>query len=181
MPLLLLYAQHTELDQLRDLQHAYGGTVSRGWFIRGPSLRFSHAGNAAEVRVIRRRQRHRPDDVQLSLEWPGPDIRLAIRPHGVLSRFGRLLGLQDIKLGRATFDDGYVVHGNDPPLIRQLLTRDVQRKIVDLPEQKFLVIRLSKRRFMIQAQHYALQSDLPSFVESGLRLYDVLRENEPVA
>ena len=92
MPLLLLYAQHAELDQLRDLQAFYGGTVSRGWFIRGPSLRFSHAGNAAEVRVIRRRQRHRPDDVQLSLEWPGPDIRLEIRPHGRLVPLWTSLG-----------------------------------------------------------------------------------------
>ena len=91
------------------------------------------------------------------------------------------MGLQDIKLGRATFDEGYVIQGNDPPTIRQLLTRDVQREIVDLPEQKSLVIRLSKRRFTVRAQHYALQSDLPSFVESGLRLYDALRENDPIA
>ncbi len=175
MPLLLLYASHSELAQLREIQKQHGGRVRRGWFFLGPSLRFNYAENPAEVRLIRRRGKHRPDDVQVTVDWLGEHPRLEIRPHGVVSKMGRLVGLQDIKLGRATFDDAYVVQGTDPNEIRRLLSRDVQHAILELPEQKYLNIRLANEKLTILAQHYSLESDLRSFLEASLRLYEALQ------
>ncbi len=91
---------------------------------------------------------------------------------------GRLVRLQNIKLGRATFDDAYLVQGKNLSEFRRLLTRDVQHAILELPEQKYLNIRLVNGKLTVRAQHYSLQTDLPDFVDSALRLFQTLRVNQ---
>ncbi len=178
MPLLLFYGWHAELEQLRDIQQQYGGRLKRSWLLGGPSLNFAYAGTRAVVRLIRRHQKYRPDDMQIELDWPGTRLRLEVRPQGVLSTLGRLVGIQDIKVGRAGFDDAYVVQGDDAAQVRRLLTRDVQQQIAALPEQKYLAIRLDLGRLVVRAQHYSLESNLSVFMEAVMRLYDALKDSD---
>ena len=178
VPLMLLYARHAELEHLRGIQEMYGGQLRRGWPGRGPSLDFTYAGSRARVRLVRRSQRYRPDDVQVEVDWTGSPVRLEVHPQGVLSMLGRMVGLQEIAVGRSSFDDIYVVRGDNPDQVRRLLTLEVQRRIEALPEQKYLAVRLDEMQLVVRAQHYSLQSDIVGFTEAALRLYDGLRQSD---
>ena len=86
-----------------------------------------------------------------------------------------MVGFQDIEVGRAIFDDAYVVKANDPAKVRLLLTKAVQHCIHALPEQKSLSVRVKRGRLTVRAQHYALSNDFAAFTDAVLRLYDGLK------
>ena len=53
----------------------------------------------------------------------------------------------------------------------------VQRQILDVPEQKRLVIRLHGEALLVRAQYYSLTSDLEEFTAAALRVFDAFERS----
>ena len=177
MPLLMWYSRQGELEQFRVVQDQHGGRLHTGWipFVSGPSMTFEYRDSTVRLTIIRRSgQNHRPNEMQITLEWPDPHLQMVIHPQGVLSHLGRMVGFEDIEVGRAIFDDAYVVKANDPDMVRSLLTKDVQHCVHALTEQKSLSVRIKRGRLTVRAQHHALSSNLATFTDAALRLHDGL-------
>lgn len=61
---------------------------------------------------------------------PPADLRLSVRPAGVASRLGELLGRHDIRTGDADFDAALDVHADEPARAQALLTAPVRAALL---------------------------------------------------
>jgi hypothetical protein len=57
-------------------------------------------------------------------------LRFDIYRKGVFSDLGKLLGMQDIEVGDAPFDEDFIVKGNDEPTVRRLLADPALRALL---------------------------------------------------
>ncbi|QDU36807.1 hypothetical protein Mal4_11050 [Maioricimonas rarisocia] len=181
MPLLLMHADQTETGQLEDLQHTYGGELRRHLIpVRGSrSLTFEHGDAVARLSTHHRRSEGDYRSwVELRVDWPDRRLRLDITAENIIARAGQFFGMQDISLGRAGFDDRYAVRGNNEDVIRELLSRPVQRAILAMPDQKIFGIRIHRGTWRSRAGYYSLTTDLQPFVEASLQVYDAMRTED---
>jgi hypothetical protein len=58
-------------------------------------------------------------------------FKFTIYPRGVLSTAGKWLGMQDIEIGHARFDDEFIIQGNDPAKIRDLFANEQIRFLIE--------------------------------------------------
>lgn len=71
-----------------------------------------------------------------------PDgFRFRTYRQGVFSRLGRLLGVQDIEIGHAELDDAFIIQGNDPRMVTQLLAPVRIRRLVAAQPRICLEVR----------------------------------------
>jgi len=69
---------------------------------------------------------------QFSIAWPDARLRCEIVPQNVLASVRKWLGTVDIEIGSPQFDADYLITGNNPEAIRDLLNAEVQGLIVRL-------------------------------------------------
>ena len=176
MAMLLIFGSHVENRSLRKLQKTYGGRSQRSFFNFRPFYRFSHRGHAVSLQKYSG-GRNRPGLLQVTVEWQNSPRPFTIRPQGVFDSLRKIIGSQDVQIGRKRFDDAYLIHADDPEEIRRLLDWEVQRQILDVPEQKRLVIRLHGEALLVRAQYYSLTSDLEEFTAAALRVFDAFERS----
>ncbi|WP_166821195.1 hypothetical protein [Thalassoroseus pseudoceratinae] len=176
MPLLIVFGSHANKQHLRRLQKTYGGEFPWSRFLFGPIFKFTYRDRPVSLRKFSG-GKHGPTLLQVSIEWNDAPQPFTIRPQGMFDSIFKLVGKHDVQIGRAGFDNAYCIHAEDPSEIRQLLDKNVQRRILDIPEQKRLVIRLHRGEFLVRAQHYSLTSDLEEFTEAALRLFDAFERS----
>lgn len=57
-------------------------------------------------------------------------FRFTIYRKGLFSELGKLLGMQDIEIGDPSFDEAFIVQGNDEMKVRQLLSNAKVRELI---------------------------------------------------
>jgi hypothetical protein len=57
-------------------------------------------------------------------------FRFALSPEGLFSRIGKLLGMEDIRVGDEAFDHEFVVKSNQPQRVRELLADAELRRLL---------------------------------------------------
>jgi hypothetical protein len=58
-------------------------------------------------------------------------LRFDIYRRSLFSDLGKLLGMQDIEVGDAAFDEAFIVKGNDEPTVRKLLADPALRALLE--------------------------------------------------
>jgi hypothetical protein len=139
VPLLVLFLfwrtrqAHDDLkDVFRQLATETGGKLSRAGDIRYPILTVEHRGRrfsltnglapGGKVWVTKLHTEFHPEQ----------PLKLRIQPTDRLEEFSKKLGFQDVKLGHPEFDRRYLVKTGDPDLARDLISRDLQKLLVEL-------------------------------------------------
>lgn len=64
------------------------------------------------------------------------DLGLNITPERFLTRVDKALGTQDIQIGDKTFDDTFLIQGNDPNQVRAVLTPTARQQLLALHKRK---------------------------------------------
>jgi hypothetical protein len=78
---------------------------------------------------------------RLRAPYVNPDgFRFSVRRRHLFDGIGRLLGLQDVVIGHAAFDEAFVVKSNDEPKVRRLLRMPRIRELLEAqPSVQFQV------------------------------------------
>ena len=63
---------------------------------------------------------------------PDLAVGLKVTREGVIAGITKLFGSQDIVTGDKTFDDHYLIKGKDPELVKQILSPDARKRLLDL-------------------------------------------------
>ena len=69
------------------------------------------------------------------------DFRFKLYNAGFFSKVGKFFGMQDVEIGEEAFDDKYIVKANNEDLIRQLLSSEMLRFIIDNHPKMHLEIK----------------------------------------
>ena len=137
---------------------------------------FEYRGSPVRVDIYSTGGKHATYYTQLHIRWPDNSLRCEVRPERVASRVGKFFGMEDILIGSPTFDDRYLIQGNDKPAIRMLLSSDVCAQIellrgfLDIDDIYFSVVSgrmLIKKRPLIRDE-----ATLERFIRMSLELFD---------
>ena len=98
-------------------------------------------------------------------------LRLELRPQGIGSRIGKFLGMQDIEIGAAEFDDAFIIQGSNEKGIREFLTPAVQAAILGVANggggKLDLHLQLGGGSLRLtKHQHLSSEEDLSQFVRA---------------
>jgi len=74
-------------------------------------------------------------------------FRFALSREGLLSRIGKLLGMEDIQVGDEAFDRAFVVKSNQPDRVRELLADGELRRLLHEQPASFEMIVRDTDRF----------------------------------
>jgi hypothetical protein len=69
------------------------------------------------------------------------NLRFTIKRSGVFTRIGKLLGMQDITIGDAAFDDDFTIKGNDVTKVKELLSDEYLRALLSAQPRVLLTVR----------------------------------------
>lgn len=115
---------------------------------------------------------------ELTIHFPDPSLRLEIYPQTIFHQMRKLLGMQDIEVGVRSFDDAFIIQGNDPAQIREYLSLDTQYAITALASFTFYhnlhlnigggTLRVTKQ------QQLTSETDLTRFVTTFEALFNAL-------
>jgi hypothetical protein len=72
-------------------------------------------------------------------------FRFALSPEGLLSRIGKLLGMEDIRVGDEALDREFVVKSNQPQRVRQLLADGELRRLLHEQPAFEMIVRDTDR------------------------------------
>ena len=172
----------------------YGGTLEPGGMFTRPKFHYKHEGASVTIDVYSTGGEHPKYYTQAHFRGTLPSTRCEVYPERMWQRLGKLIGMEDIQIGSAVFDDEYVIKGSDPAQIKELLNPAVQEQInrlrrflgndniyVSFNSNKLLVKKLSYIR------DYAM---LMRFTQLASALYDlsvslpegaltILKQSEP--
>lgn len=158
----------------RRLAELYRGrTVGGGWF-HAPQVDFDY-GDARVSLQVGRLARFGPRYTQLVIDWPDSELDCEVRPSR-LARLRRLFRRSDIRTGVAWFDREFIVRGNNPQRIRELLTGGMQhglQRLRELRRDRPLHVVFANGQLCIRKRGKLRDYNLLSwFVALGLELYD---------
>jgi len=116
-------------EAYKRLAHRYDGSYWPGDWFSTPSVRFHYEGVNVVVDLHKTGGRHARYYTQVHMSWPDPEFRCEIFPESMLSRIGRAMGVQDIKIGSPDFDERYVVRSSSPQETCNFLSGAVQFQV----------------------------------------------------
>jgi hypothetical protein len=68
----------------------------------------------------------------LAIHFPDKQLRLEMTAQNLLQQLRKLMGMYDLEIGSPLFDDAFIINGNNPELIREYLTTEAQRALLEL-------------------------------------------------
>lgn len=111
---------------------ALGGRMSGGWL--GPlKLHFDVLGCPARLRLYSTGNKHRQRYTDLEVDVARHRhcaFKMKVYPEGLLSRFGRMLGMQDIQVGAEDFDRAFIIQGSDEQRVQSFLDAATRGELV---------------------------------------------------
>ena len=91
---------------------------------------------------------------RLRAPFVNPDgLRFMVRREGVFENIGKLVGMQDIRVGYEPFDRMFLVQGSDPDTIKKLLADDRLRQLVASEPNIHLQVRDAGNYFEDYSPH----------------------------
>jgi hypothetical protein len=152
-----------------------GQAVSGGVFGR-PMFHFHHGGAFVRVDIYSTGGKSPTYYTQVHLAWPDPKARCEIYPERFTSRVGKMLGMSDVEIGSPEFDRDFIISGNSPRELRELLTPAVQHAIYRLRRMlrnDYVYIGIGGARLLVKKLGLIrTDAELIEFVEGALELYD---------
>lgn len=134
---LVLLANRQAGESLSRVYYSLAPTwqarVKKGDLFQRPAMIFSYQGMPVTVDTFstRRNNAHR-EYTRLRMPWRDYRLRMTVHPEQTLESIGKLLGMQDIRIGSPHFDAVYIIAGNNEPEICRILTPAVQQIIETL-------------------------------------------------
>lgn len=68
-------------------------------------------------------------------------LKFKIYRKGIFSSIGKLLGMQDIEIGVPGFDEEFIIKGNDPQKIQELITDQKMLELIGMQREIMLEVR----------------------------------------
>jgi hypothetical protein len=158
------------------LAKQYGGTCEPGGLFQRPTVRFRHAGSSVVLDVCSTGGEHRTYYTQLHFRGTQPTVRCEVYPEGMWSRVGKLLGMEDVRIGSPDFDRQYVIKGDDRAALRDLLSPAVQQQVERL--RQFLgngdiYVSFNRHELLVKKRSYIRDYlMLLQFAKLAIDLYD---------
>lgn len=125
-------------QQLDHLNSVYGrlaknfsGELHKARIGTNPSVRFVHNGVPVLIAIESLGNEAGPY-LCVNLGWPDARLRCEVYPRQIFHRLVMLLGMQGVTTGDTSFDDRFVVTGNQPEVIRRLLSSTARSLIIEL-------------------------------------------------
>ena len=134
-----VYAVNTGINNvrnsnLREFARNYRGEVQAAAWHSLPSMTFRHDGLLVTLSYVRGGGSRSKYRTHLTIAWPTNSLRCEIFPASVLSGLRRLIGMHDIEIGVPSFDEPFIITGNDPDAIKKLLTPEAQQALLELAQ-----------------------------------------------
>jgi hypothetical protein len=145
------------------------------WTTGAPAIHFSHHGAPASIDIARGRS-DSESFTQLRAPWPDDRMRMQVYPEPCLGWAGKLLGIEDLEIGSPEFDRVYLIRGNRPEAIRQVLSANVQECIERLRrfgEHADIFVAIGGGQLLIKKRGFLRSAErLDEFATVALQLFD---------
>jgi hypothetical protein len=115
--------------ELQSVAERWNGRIDRAGLFAFDEVIFWIGEAPARLHFTRRGKHER--NTHVSIHFPDDQLRLELYSAGVLRK---LLGVEDIEIGSASFDESFIISGNRPERIRETLTDAAQAAIVAVAE-----------------------------------------------
>jgi len=146
--------QHKKV--LKDQAKKRNGIVSSGFLTGGFSLNFTHNLNEVKVWLLSTRSAtFTYFEVEL---YKNTNQKMRIYKETMLSKAGKKLGMQDIQIGYEGFDKEVMIKGTDENFVIDILTYEIQDKIIK-------IIRKHKANIVLDDK--LLRLTMPKFVKTN--------------
>jgi hypothetical protein len=159
-----------------QLARHYGGSCEPGGLFARPKARFMHAGAWVTVDVHSTGGENAVYYTQAHFAGRQPAVRCEVYPERGWSRVGKLLGMEDVEIGSPGFDEQYIIKGDSPAVLRNLLTGAVQQQIERLRHllgNGHVYVSCNRRELLVKKLSYI--RDYPTlrrFAQMAIELYD---------
>lgn len=135
--MLFVYAVNAGIKSHRNsnlgqFARDYGGEVHPATWLTLPSMTFRHDGFLVTLSYTHGGRKQSKYCTHLTIAWPSNNLRCEIFPTSVLSGLRKLIGMQDIEIGSPSFDEPFIITGNDAAAIQKLLTPEAQQALLEL-------------------------------------------------
>jgi hypothetical protein len=104
------------------------------------------------------------------------NLRFTIKRAGVFARIGKLLGMHDIAVGDAAFDEDFTIKGNDVSKVQELLADENLRALLSAQPRVFLTVRDDEGLFMRKFRKDVdeLYFQVPEYIRDADRVVGLL-------
>jgi hypothetical protein len=103
---------------------------------------------------------------RLRAPYVNPDgFRFTVSRKGFFSELGKLLGMQDVDVGHAPFDEDFVIKGNDEAKLKALFDDEKLRQLLDAQPRVLFTVKDDEGYF---GPHFPAGTDELSFMAVGI-------------
>lgn len=163
-------------ETYRNLAARLGGSALGGGRFGRPSLSFHHEGAWVMVDIASTGGKSPTYYTQVHIAWPDRTTRCEVYPERFTSRVGKMMGMIDVEIGSPKFDADFVVTGNSPRALRDLLTPAVQEAIYRLlrmgPNYDVYVSIGGGKMLVKKMGLIRHEESLHEFIDAALDLFD---------
>jgi hypothetical protein len=162
-------------DTYRRVATRFGGQSGKGGVFGRPYLHFHHAGTFVRVDIHSTGGKSPTYYTQVHFAWPDSHARCEIYPERFTSRVGKMLGMTDVEIGSPDFDRDFIITGNSPRDLRDLLTPQLQAAIYRLRQMQgndYVYVSIGGGRLLVKKLGL-MRSDaaLIDYIEAVLDLH----------
>ncbi|CAM2010367.1 hypothetical protein [Acanthopleuribacter pedis] len=124
-----------------------GARQVKPWFYRGPTL--IHEYRHWEIMLsLGFRRVGQKKVTRVGVRVLNPDgLHMRLFPENLLVRLGKMVGMQDIQVGHAPFDDTYLIQSNQPKQVKALLSDPQLQQAVLALSRVQLCVKPKQRLF----------------------------------
>jgi hypothetical protein len=143
-----------------------------------PRVNFTHGRSWVAVGVYATGGNPATYFTQVKVALPENVTRCEIYPEGMWSRFGKLVGMEDVEIGVRDFDEDYVIKGANRKELLELLTSNVRQQIDRL--RYFLgnhdiYVSFERLNLLVKKRSYIREYEtLVQYVQLVLQLVDLV-------
>ena len=165
-------------ETYRSVAHRFGGRSIDGGAFGRPSINFHHAGAWVRVDIYSTGGKNATYYTQVHIAWPDRATRCEVYPERFTSRVGKLLGMTDVEIGSPAFDQEFIITGNSPRSLRELLTPAVQDaiwRLRGLGRRDDIYLSIGGGKMLVKKLGLIRDArELQQFIEGALHLFDQL-------
>ena len=168
----------------RDFQllaQQYSGKLLPGPMYELPKLAFDHLGSPVQVEASffgSQPASVLKYHISVRFAWPDAALRMDVYPEGLVASLQKLIGVKDIEVGDRSFDQKYMITGNDAPRVQNVLTSEARELIKLIRGPRFdddVHVRIVGGAMWISKRNLPGDYEtLRDHLELALALYDTL-------
>jgi len=118
-----------------------------GGFLSNPKLKLNYYTDKLEIYTFTHKF---GSTTFLEIVFDPPvNLKMKIYKESNLAKVGKAIGMMDIQFGYDEFDSEVIVKGNDENYIRNIITFEIQQKILFVIKKKNIIINLKNDRLRI--------------------------------